>query len=145
MSWNRAYLEIGVVNDFESSFTLNLNGIELDAWSYALFRNVDERGKLSNDLRGGNISFFVTGIPKILFLDWMLTSNKYLSGRIVLKNVNNEFQDDIKFYNAACINLKIKYMNEGSAYMSVEGTLHAEKLFLAKERYLIITGLKYLK
>jgi hypothetical protein len=30
---------------------------------------LDERGKLSHDLRGGNISFFVIGILRILFLD----------------------------------------------------------------------------
>ncbi len=57
MSWNRAYLEIGSVDGHDSAFTPNLKSIELDAWSYALFRNMDERGKLSNDLRGGNISF----------------------------------------------------------------------------------------
>ena len=129
MSWNRAYLEIGSVNGHDGAFTPNLKSIELDAWNYALFRNMDERGKLSNDLRGGNISFFVTGVPKILFLDWMLTANKYLSGQVVLKNDEGEKADEIKFYNAACINLKIRYMNEGAAYMSVEGTIQAEKLF----------------
>ncbi|MDR0348796.1 MAG: hypothetical protein LBH90_04800 [Tannerella sp.] len=46
MSWNRAYLEMGPVDEYNGTFTSDLKGIELDAWSHALFHNIGRTRKI---------------------------------------------------------------------------------------------------
>lgn len=126
--------EVGYRTFLELGFTERQNGnfvsfgdppIELDACSYSLIRSVDARGKIQTDLRGGNISFVFSGLPSLAFLDWCTGSNKYYSGYIHIRDLNGEPKERIFFEDAACVNMKMSYMDDGTSYVTVEGLLQA--------------------
>lgn len=126
--------EIGYRTFLELGFTDRQNGnfisfgealIELDVCSYSFIRNVDERGKIQTNLRGGNISFVFSGLPSLVFWDWCTNSNKYYSGYIHIKDLNDEPKERIFFEDAACVNMKISYINDGTSYVTVQGLLQS--------------------
>lgn len=127
---HRAFLEIGGVdkNGKYTAYTPNL--LELDSWNYTLLRALDDRGKIQTHLKGGNIMFYISGIPRTLFWEWAIDTSKYLSGKIYIRDTEYNTMHTIRFQDAALISLKMKYINEGKAYMSIEGILQAEQLIL---------------
>lgn len=126
-----AFLEIGGVDkktEVYSIYTPSL--LELDSWNYTLLRGIDYRGKIETHLKGGNIMFFMSGIPRMLFWEWATDTSKYLSGNIYIRDTEHNTMHTVYFQDAALVSLKMKYINEGKAYMSIEGVLQAEQLRL---------------
>lgn len=133
----RAFLELGFIERKNGKF-VSFGGdlIELDVCSYSLIRSIDERGKIQTNLRGGNISFVFSGLPSLTFLDWCTNPNKYYSGCIHIKALNDEPKERIFFEDAACVNMKISYINDGTSYVMVQGLLQAVSIQLQGARAL---------
>jgi hypothetical protein len=125
----KAFLEVGCMDQEEAYSSYTTLPLELDAWSYTFIRGVDSRGKIETGLRGGNIMFLISGIPRLLFWEWATDTCLYLSGRIIIKNTEGYTLHSLFFQDAACISMKMKYVNEGKAYMSTEVVLQAEQLY----------------
>ena len=125
----KAFLELGSLNEQQEYYSITSIPLELDAWSYTFIRNIDNRGKIETGLKGGNITFFISGIPRIMFWEWAMETCKYLSGYIIVKNTENDTIRRLYFQDAGCISMKVRYINEGKSYMSVEIVLQAEKLY----------------
>lgn len=126
----RAKLELLQMNSNGDCSSFGEPLIELDMCSFSMACNVGPQGKIATDIRGGNISFMISRIPNNLFLSWAMESNRYLSGILHIVDFNDNPITKIMFETAACINLKITYMNEGTGYMVMEGILQAENLQL---------------
>ena len=126
----KAFLEVGSLGEQDGYCAYNSLPLELDAWSYTFIRGIDDRGKIETGLRGGNISFLISGIPRLMFWEWATDSCLYLSGRVIIKNTEGYNISQLRFEDAACISMKVKYINEGKAYMSTEVVIQAEKLYL---------------
>lgn len=124
----KAFLHIGSLDVKEEFCSYNMLPLELDAWSYTFIRGIDDRGKISTGLRGGNIMFLISGIPRLLFWEWAMDTCKYLSGYIIIQNTEGYKINQVYFQDAVCISMKVRYINEGKAYMSAEIVLQAEKL-----------------
>ncbi|MDR2914887.1 MAG: hypothetical protein LBV74_08670 [Tannerella sp.] len=125
----KAYLEVGRLSEQGDYCSYTALPLELDGWSYTFIRGIDDRGKVSTGLRGGNISFLISGIPRLLFWEWATETCKYLSGNIIIRNTEGYKINQLHFEDAACVSMKVKYLNEGKAYMSTEVVLQAEKLY----------------
>lgn len=122
----RTFLELGFTDQKKGNFVSFGDAlIELDVCGYSFIRSIDERGKIQTDLRGGNISFAFSGLPSLAFLDWCTNSNKYYSGYIHIKDLHGEPKERIFFEDAACVNMKISYINDGTSYVMVQGLLQA--------------------
>lgn len=133
----KAFLELGFTERKNGNFiSFQEEHIELDICSYSFIRGVDVRGKIETDLRGGNISFVLSKLPSLMFLDWCTTPNKYYSGYIHIKDLYGEPKERVFFEDATCVNMKITYMNEGTSYVMIQGLLQAELIQLPGSRAL---------
>lgn len=134
----RSFLELGYTDKKDGKFiSFNEKEIELDVCSNSFIREIDERGKIQSDLRGGNISFVISRLPPEILLEWVVNSNKYFSGYIHIRDTHGNPKDRVFFENAAFINIKLTYVNEGSAYFSVQGLLQAETMQLPGAKMLM--------
>ena len=122
----KVFLELGFTDRQSGNFiSFQEDHIELDACSYSLIRGVDERGKVQTDLRGGNISFVLSGLPSLTLWAWCINPDKHYSGYIHIKDLNGEPKERVFFEDAACVNMKISYINDGTSYVMVQGLLQA--------------------
>lgn len=133
----KIYLEIGSTNPSDGTYSTYGQFIELDQCSYCLTRAVDVRGKIGEDLRGGNISFTFSGVPPLVLVDWAISAGRYFSGYIHIRDSFEHPKYKVFFENATCVYHKMTYTNEGQAYLSVQCTLQAETIELPGARTLM--------
>lgn len=126
----KAFLQLGQMTDNGEFQPYGMKETELDVCSFAFIRGMNGLGKIGTDLRGGNISFVSTKIPSAGILEWGVKSSKYYSGCISFRDAVGKSQSRLFFQNAACVNLKISYENEGVGYLMAQGALQAEILTL---------------
>lgn len=126
----KAFLQLGQTLDSGEFQPFGIKEVELELCSYALIRGVDDLGKISTGLRGGNISFASTKIPSVGLLEWAIRPDKYYSGYIHFRDSAGQATSRLFFENATCVNMKISFENEGGGYIAIHCALQAERLTL---------------
>lgn len=126
----KSKIELGKLDPEGNFVSFKDPWIEMDVCSYSLFRSMDIFGKIQTDLKGGNISFILSRIPPQTILGWAISENKFFSGIIHIEDLHDQPRDRIQFEDAACINLKLNYIQEGGSYFTSEVTLQSENIRL---------------
>ena len=130
----RAHLDLGYTNSDGNFTSFNESLIELSSCTYALIRGADERGKPQTDLIGGNITFTVSKLPSLTFIDWGTSPNKCYSGKIKILDLKDQTKESLSFENAVCVNFKMTYIHSGVSYTTVQITLQSEVIELQGAR-----------
>lgn len=107
---------------------LEKNGYELSVCNYTFNRGVDKKGEVQTKVHGGIIKLGIVGVPTDELIEWGMKSRIYKDGAIIFHDLEGQSVEKLKFYNAACINIDINYINSGKSYTSCNLTLSAETI-----------------
>ena len=104
------------------------NGYELSVCNYSFSRAIDQKGEVQTKAHGGIITLCITGVPTDELIEWAMSPRIYKDGAIVFHSQEGGVAEKLKFYNTACINMNINFVDSGKSYTSCNLTLSAETL-----------------
>ena len=113
-----------------SEASLLSEGYELLSCNYSFSQGTDQNGKAQSDVTGGIIRMIYPNLPSKELTDWMKTSNKLLSGALVLLDAEGIPAEKVMFEDAACVGMEINFTEEGASYAATSLTLSVRKLTL---------------
>lgn len=103
----------------------------LDICSYSFEKDINERsGNVESKAHGGVVHLGVISKPPQSILRWAMKYKKY-RGRIMVISPLSESHipdEEIKFENAFCVNLKFKYNRYGASHYNTFFTISAGKI-----------------
>ncbi|MEN9919314.1 MAG: hypothetical protein RL662_1750 [Bacteroidota bacterium] len=128
MFTHRSFLVLG--GGAADIVSLAKGGHELLHCSYSFQQGVDDRGKATTRVYGGNIQATLSQLPPKEITAWALDSRKYQDGMIVILNNENVPVQKIIFENAACVALNLDYIQSNESYITSKITIVTEVLIV---------------
>jgi hypothetical protein len=123
----KSFLRIGVLSD-TSIAGLYRNSYELEDCHFSFSQGVNNDGKAQTDVRGGTMYLTLVNFPTNEILQWMLKSEKFEDGAVVICDADNTPLEKIIFKHATCVALEINYVQAGKTYINTKLTIQAEKV-----------------
>jgi hypothetical protein len=126
MFGHRSFLVLG--GDAADIVSLLSGGLEILHCNYSFQQGVDDRGKATSRVYGGNISVTLSQLPPKEITAWALNSRSYKNGAIIMLDAQNMPAEKLVFENAACTSMKVSYTQADDSYASTQITIQAEVL-----------------
>lgn len=127
---HKSYLKIGDFTSLDFT-TLTKTGYELADCEYFFEQGIDYSGKASTGVFGGTIAVTLQTLPSQEIIDWAIRSTKYNKGAVIILDEMNDPHEKVLFENAACIKMKINYALQGTAYITTDIVIQAERLLFS--------------
>lgn len=124
---HKTYLKLGEFNGTDIMSLLR-DDYEVANCEFSFQQGIDEQGKPSTRVFGGNISLTLPMLPSNEIIDWALNSYRYKDGTIIILDTDNVPINKLFFKRATCINLTFSYLQKGSSYSTTNIVLQAEEL-----------------
>jgi hypothetical protein len=117
--------------------TLTLDGISHDVTvlSYSFDKSINESGIATDPVEGGTIFLSLMDVPKKSILQWGIKHKPLKDGIISTIGIDTEgpiAEEEIRFENAACLNLKLLYEREHSNYFTTLLTISPNAICIGR-------------
>lgn len=132
MFGHKSFLRIGKL-DNAGIKELQDKDYELLNFAHEFHQDIDEKGKVLSDVRGGTISALIDGFPSQELIKWGVEPRVYHDGEIVVMDPDNNILEKIEFRYAACTLFKIHFTDAGKAYCSTKISINAKHLTLGSQ------------
>ncbi|HCO66305.1 MAG TPA: type VI secretion system needle protein Hcp [Dysgonomonas sp.] len=129
MFGHRSFLVLG--GDAADILSLVKGGLEILDCNFSFQQGIDQRGKATTKVYGGNIEIILSQLPPQEIIEWGMESRKYKNGIVVMLDSENLPVEKVLFENAACINFEVNYTQKGKSYATTRLDIRAEKLVVA--------------
>lgn len=106
-------------------------GLEILHCTYSFQQGVDDRGKATTRVHGGDINIVLAQLPPRYITKWALGSREYKNGAIITLDSSNMPVERVIFQNAACVGMDINYSETGSSYASTQLSITTEEMNVA--------------
>ena len=116
---------------FKTVLILGKEEFELNAFSYAFDKEINNKGEVTSKPKGGNLFISLQDIPKQSTLEWGIKHRCFKSGSARVMKLNEEThiqEEEVFFENAACTNLKLIYQRDGGNYLTTLLTISPESI-----------------
>lgn len=123
----KSFLRLGSFDD-PNIFSLQKDGYELMSFTNHFHQDIDEKGKVLSEVKGGTISILIDGFPSQELVDWGVESKTYHSGEIIVLDSDNNIMEKIQFEQGACTLFKIHYKNVGKAYCATKLVIESRNI-----------------
>jgi hypothetical protein len=121
---HRSFLVLG--GGAADIISLVKGGYEIANCEFSFEQGIDDTGKATTRVHGGNISLTLPMIPPNDIIAWAIDSRKYQDGAIITLDDQNMPVARILFENAACINFGIDFRQKGDSYTITNLVIQAE-------------------
>jgi hypothetical protein len=131
MFGHRSFLMLGGNSpaDIKSLIT---GGYEVLDCRFSFEQGMDDTGKATTRVHGGTTQITLSQLPPKEIIEWALDSRKYSDAAVIVLDADNIPLEKLIFKNAACINLKINFIQQGDSYVTTELVLQTKKLIVGK-------------
>ncbi|MDR2915902.1 MAG: hypothetical protein LBV74_13915 [Tannerella sp.] len=110
--------------------------MDLEVCSYFFEKEINEiNGNVESKAKGGTIHLGLNSLPPKFILQWGMKHKMYDSGRIMIFSPHSDMsivEEEIRFENAFCVNLKVKYNRYGTSHYTVFLTISAERISIGQ-------------
>jgi hypothetical protein len=129
MFGHRSFLVLGG-DSAADIMSLVEGGYEISDCRFSFEQGIDDMGKATTRVYFGVMYITLSQLPPNEIIEWALNSRKYCDGAIVVLDAENIPVEKVIFQNAACLNFKINYVEQGESYIITEIVIQAQKLIV---------------
>lgn len=126
---HKVYLKLGEDTGMNIQSLLK-NDYEVANFEFSFQQGIDEKGKVSTDVFGGNISLILPMLPSDEIMDWALNSYRYKNGMVITLDAHDNPISKLFFKNGKCTGMFMNYSQKGKSYIATNITIQAEEIIM---------------
>ena len=119
------------MSSFKAIFKFEGKEYEVITCVYSLGQSVDDKGRPSSTVRGGNISLQVAASDDDTLIGWMVDPFKKSDGSIIFNKIDeNSTMKELKFEQGYCVGYSESFSASSNGPMTVSLNISAKKITL---------------
>jgi hypothetical protein len=113
-----------------------VEGYELLHCDYQFYQQIDDRGKVNSEVRGGQIRLVLDTLPTEELIEWGLSRDKRHAGEIGLcsPDASESVIEKLLFEDGWCTSFNISYTEDGSSFVKTILVITAQYLTLGNSK-----------